>query len=133
EIQKTFEEWNAGELDSFLMEITYKILAFKDDSTGKPMVDVIMDRAGQKGTGKWTISSALDMGIPASTMSEAVFARCISAIKEERVEASKSLKGPEGYKFSGEKKQLIEAVRDSLYASKICSYAQGYALMRSAS
>ena len=133
EIQKTFEEWNAGELDSFLMEISYKILAFKDDTTGKPMVDVIMDRAGQKGTGKWTITSALDMGIPASTMSEAVFARCISAIKEERVEASKSLKGPEGYKFTGDNKQLIEAVRDSLYASKICSYAQGYALMRSAS
>lgn len=133
EIQQTFVEWNLGELDSFLIEITSKILAFKDETTGQPMVDVIMDRAGQKGTGKWTITSALDMGIPASTMSEAVFARCISAIKEERVEASKLLSGPEGYQFVGEKKKLIDAVRDSLYSSKICSYAQGYALMRSAS
>ncbi|MDD5261647.1 MAG: NADP-dependent phosphogluconate dehydrogenase [Methylacidiphilales bacterium] len=132
ELQKTFTEWNEGDLDSFLIEITGKILGFQDPATGQPMVDVIMDRAGQKGTGKWTINSALDMGIPASTMSEAVFARCLSALKEERVAASRILKGPK-LAFSGGKDELIQAVRDSLYASKICSYAQGFALMRAAS
>jgi 6-phosphogluconate dehydrogenase len=133
ELQQTFTEWNKGDLDSFLIEITSKILGFKDPATSQPMVDVIMDRAGQKGTGKWTIISALDNGIPCSTMSEAVFARCISAQKEERVEASKVLKGPADTKIKLDKKLMIEAVRDSLYASKICSYAQGFALMRSAS
>ena len=133
ELHKTFQDWNAGDLDSFLIEITENILGTKDPVTGAPLVDVIMDRAGQKGTGKWTINSALDMGIPASTMSEAVFARCISAIKEERVAASKHLTGPEKPAFTGDKAALIEAVRDSLYASKICSYAQGFALMRAAS
>ena len=132
ELQKTFTQWNGGDLDSFLIEITSKILAVKDAATGQPMVDVIQDRAGQKGTGKWTIISALDYGIPSSTISEAVFARCISALKEERVTASKLLKGPAG-KFKGVKKSLIQAVHDSLYASKICSYAQGFALMRAVS
>jgi 6-phosphogluconate dehydrogenase len=96
------------------------------------MVDVIQDKAGQKGTGKWTIISALDFGIPVSTMSEAVFARCISALKSERVEAAKILKGP-SEKIQKEKKAFIEAVRDSLYASKVCSYAQGFALMSAVS
>lgn len=133
ETHQAFVEWNKGDLDSFLIEITGTILGTKDPVTGQPMVDVIMDRAGQKGTGKWTIISALDMGIPASTMSEAVFARCISALKEERTEASKALEGPAGSAFTGDKAALVQAVRDSLYASKICSYAQGFALMRAAS
>jgi len=132
ELQKVFTEWNEGDLDSFLIEITGNILGFKDPDTGQPMVDIIMDRAGQKGTGKWTIMSALNMGIPCSTMSEAVFARCISAIKTERVEASKVLKGPETTTLSGSKEEWIQAVRDALYASKVCSYAQGFALMRAA-
>jgi 6-phosphogluconate dehydrogenase len=132
ELQQTFTEWNKGDLDSFLIEITSKILGFKDSATGKPMVDVIQDKAGQKGTGKWTIISALDFGIPVSTMSEAVFARCISALKSERVEAAKILKGPSA-KIQKDKKAFIEAVRDSLYASKVCSYAQGFALMSAVS
>ncbi|MFA7343407.1 MAG: NADP-dependent phosphogluconate dehydrogenase [Terrimicrobiaceae bacterium] len=133
ELHRTFQDWNKGDLDSFLIEITANILGTEDPVTGAPLVDVIMDRAGQKGTGKWTINSALDMGIPASTMSEAVFARCISAIKEERLAASGQLAGPEKPAFTGDKAALVEAVRDSLYASKICSYAQGFALMRAAS
>ncbi len=132
ELEKVFLEWNEGDLDSFLIEITGKILGFQDPQTGAPMVDVILDTAGQKGTGKWTIQSALDMGIPCSTMSEAVFARCISAIKEERVAAAKVLNGPRPV-FEGAKEEWVRAVRDSLYASKICSYAQGFALMRAAS
>ncbi|MBU3665560.1 MAG: NADP-dependent phosphogluconate dehydrogenase [Chthoniobacterales bacterium] len=129
ETQKAFASWNDGDLDSFLVEITKNILAVKDPVTGAPIVDVIMDRAGQKGTGKWTVADGLNAGIPISTISEAVFARCISALKEERVAASKILKGP-GVRFPGDKKELVDAVRDSLYASKICSYAQGFALMR---
>jgi 6-phosphogluconate dehydrogenase len=133
ELHEVFTEWNAGELDSFLIEITGKILGFTDPRSGVPMVDVILDTAGQKGTGKWTIQSALDMGIPASTMSEAVFARCLSALKEERVAAAEVIPAPEHEAFSGTKQDWIDAVRDSLYASKICSYAQGFALMRAAS
>ncbi len=129
ELEQTFIEWNKGELDSFLIEITSKILGMRDPGTGKPMVDVIVDRAGQKGTGKWTIISALDFGIPASTISEAVFARCLSALKEERVHASTLLSGP-STAFKVDKKAMIQAVHDSLYASKICSYAQGFALMK---
>ncbi|MGF1678861.1 MAG: NADP-dependent phosphogluconate dehydrogenase [Candidatus Methylacidiphilales bacterium] len=132
ELRDVFTEWNEGDLDSFLIEITGKILGFKDPVTGQPMVDVIVDRAGQKGTGKWTIMSALNMGIPASTMSEAVFARCISAIKTERVAASAVLSGPQHSTLPGDKKEWIQAVKDALYASKICSYAQGFALMRAA-
>jgi 6-phosphogluconate dehydrogenase len=129
ETQQAFASWNDGDLDSFLIEITKNILAVKDPVTGKPIVDMIVDRAGQKGTGKWTVADGLNAGIPISTISEAVFARCLSAIKEERVAASKVLSGPQG-KFTGNKQELIDAVRDSLYASKICSYAQGFALMR---
>lgn len=133
ELHKTFNEWNAGDLDSFLIEITADILGVKDPITGKPIIDVIQDRAGQKGTGKWTINAALDLGIPCSTISEAVFARCISALKEERVIASSKLPGPANAFPKAEKAALIEAVKDSLYASKICSYAQGFALMRAMS
>lgn len=129
EMQPVFEEWNKGELDSYLIEITKDILGKKDDETGKPMVDVILDTAGQKGTGKWTSEAALDLGCPAPTVAEAVFARAMSAIKEERVNASSKLKGPDE-KFSGDKKEFIEMIRQALYASKICSYAQGYQLMR---
>jgi 6-phosphogluconate dehydrogenase len=129
ETQQAFASWNAGDLDSFLIEITANILAVKDASTGQPMVDVIQDRAGQKGTGKWTVSDGLNAGVPISTISEAVFARCLSALKEERVAAAKILPGPQPH-FPGDKQGLVDAVRDSLYASKICSYAQGFALMR---
>ena len=129
EVQAAFASWNAGDLDSFLIEITANILAVKDPITAAPIVDVIVDRAGQKGTGKWTVADGLNAGIPISTISEAVFARCLSAIKEERVAASKILSGPQPH-FPGNKKTMVDAVRDSLYASKICSYAQGFALMR---
>jgi 6-phosphogluconate dehydrogenase len=102
-----------------------------DPETGKPLVEVILDRAGQKGTGKWTSQSALDLGVPAPTIAEAVFARCISAIKTERVAASKELTGPDG-KYEGDRTEFIEAIRQALFASKICSYAQGFALLRAA-
>ncbi len=131
EIGKIFERWNKGVLDSFLIEITADILQQDDPETGKPLVDVILDTAGQKGTGKWTSVSALDMGVPAPTVVEAVFARCLSAIKEERVAASSILKGPE-VKFSGDREAFIRAIHDALYCSKICSYAQGFQLMREA-
>lgn len=132
ELHEVFSQWNKGELDSYLIEITRDIFAKKDDETGKPMVDVILDTAGQKGTGKWTSKSALDLGIAAPVITEAVYARCISAIKEERVSASKSLKGPSGVSFTGDREEFIECVRRALYASKICSYAQGFALMKAA-
>jgi 6-phosphogluconate dehydrogenase len=126
-----FSKWNTGVLDSFLIEISAEVLKQKDPVTGRPFVDVVLDTAGQKGTGKWTSTSALDMGVPAPTVAEAVFARCISAIKEERLAASKILQGP-AKKFSGNADQLIQAVHDALYCSKICSYAQGFQLMREA-
>ncbi len=132
ELHETFAEWNRGELDSYLIDITARILARKDPETGKPIVDVIMDTAGQKGTGKWTSQTALDLGIATPTITEAVFARCISAIKDERVAASKILSGPEG-SYQGDRKRFVDAIRDALYASKICSYAQGFAMMREAS
>lgn len=132
EMHGVFEDWNQGELDSYLIEITADILAKKDDETGKPMIDVILDTAGQKGTGKWTSQSALDLGVPAATIAEAVFARCISALKEERVNASKILQGP-SVDNNVDKKDFIDKIRNALYASKICSYAQGFALMKSAS
>jgi 6-phosphogluconate dehydrogenase len=131
EMGDIFAEWNRGALDSFLIEITADILKQKDPATKKPFVDVVLDTAGQKGTGKWTSTNALDMGVPAPTIAEAVFARCLSAIKEERVAASKILKGPKA-KYKGSKKALIEAIHDALYCSKICSYAQGFQLMRAA-
>jgi len=124
-----FAEWNKGELDSFLIEITADILKQVDLETGKPFVDIVLDTAGQKGTGKWTSVNALDLGTPAPTVAEAVFARCISAVKEERVAAEKILKGPEVGEFEGDKTEMVESIREALYASKICSYAQGFQLM----
>jgi 6-phosphogluconate dehydrogenase len=129
EIAQIFNTWNAGELDSYLMQISSEILTKKDEITGQDLVDVILDAAGQKGTGKWTSVTALDVGAPTSTIAEAVFARCISALKEERVAASSIFAGPK-LEFSGDKTVFIEQVRQALYASKICSYAQGYQLMR---
>ncbi len=131
EMAEVFAEWNKGELDSYLVGITSEILAFVDEETGRPIVDVILDTAGQKGTGKWTSQSALDMGTPAPTIAEAVFARFMSAIKEERVAASKVLAGPDP-RYEGDKKALIEDIRQALYASKICSYAQGFQLLKMA-
>jgi 6-phosphogluconate dehydrogenase len=125
-----FKKWNEGVLDSYLIEITRDILAYKD-TDGKPLVDKILDTAGQKGTGKWTVVSALEMGIPLTLIGEAVFSRCLSAVKEERVAASKILHGPTP-KFAGDKEKFIEDIKQALYASKIVSYAQGYALMRAA-
>jgi 6-phosphogluconate dehydrogenase len=133
ELHEIFAEWNKGELDSYLIEITADIFTKKDPETGKPMVDVILDRAGQKGTGKWTSQSALDLGVPLSIITESVFARMLSAMKDERVQASKLLRGPQKTEASVDKASFIEAVRRALYASKICSYAQGFAQMRAAS
>lgn len=129
EMGDIFAEWNKGDLDSFLIEITADILKQADPVTGKPFVDIVLDTAGQKGTGKWTSVNALDMGTPAPTVAEAVFARCLSAVKDERVAAEKILKGPEAPPFTGDKAEMVEAIREALYASKICSYAQGFQLM----
>jgi 6-phosphogluconate dehydrogenase len=131
ECSAVFADWNKGVLDSFLIEITADILQQTDPMTGAPFVDIVLDTAGQKGTGKWTSVNALDMGVPAPTVAEAVFARCLSAVKEERVAASAVLQGP-GRTYSGDKQQLITMVHDALYLSKICSYAQGFQLMRTA-
>jgi 6-phosphogluconate dehydrogenase len=131
EMHPVFAEWNQGELDSYLIQITADILGYVDEEIGTPIVDLILDTAGQKGTGKWTSISALDMGTPASTVAEAVFARFMSAIKDERVSASQVLGGPEPG-FAGDRKGLIEDIRQALYASKICSYAQGFQLMKMA-
>lgn len=135
EISQIFGEWNKGELDSFLMEISTQILATVDPSTGKPMVDVIMDRAGNKGTGKWTSQSALDLGEPLSLITESVFARYISTFKEERVAASQVIPRVDfqANLSEADKKDIIEAVRQALYFSKIVSYAQGFAQMKAAS
>jgi 6-phosphogluconate dehydrogenase len=130
EMHTVFEKWNKGELDSYLIEITRDILAFKD-SDGKPLVDKILDTAGQKGTGKWTSETSLDLGIPLTLISEAVYARCLSAIKEERVAASKVLTGPTR-KFTGDKQTFLADLEKALYASKIVSYAQGFTLLRAA-
>lgn len=133
ELHDIFSEWNRGELDSYLIEITADIFSKIDPETGKPMVDVILDTAGQKGTGKWTSQSALDLGVPLSIITESVFARFISAMKEERVAASKLLNGPSAGSYDGDRAEFIEAVRKALYASKIASYAQGFAQMKAAS
>ena len=130
EMHEVFSDWNEKELDSYLIEITRDILAFKD-TDGSPLVDKILDTAGQKGTGKWTAIAALDEGVALTLIGEAVFSRCLSAIKEERVEAAKVLIGKKP-EFTGDKKQFIEDIKNALYAAKIVSYAQGYALMRSA-
>ncbi|KKK33270.1 6-phosphogluconate dehydrogenase [Mesobacillus campisalis] len=133
ELHKVFSEWNKGELDSYLIEITADIFTKVDEETGKPLVDLILDTAGQKGTGKWTSQSALDLGVPLPLITESVFARFISAMKDERVAASKILRGPEAAPFTGDREAFIESVRKALYMSKICSYAQGFAQMRAAS
>jgi 6-phosphogluconate dehydrogenase len=133
EMASVFGEWNRTELDSYLIEITSHILAREDSETGKPMIEVILDTAGQKGTGKWTSQIALDLGVPAPTVAEAVFARFISAVKEERVRASQVLRGPSPGSPDGGRRETINLIRQALYASKICSYAQGFELMRYAS
>ena len=133
EIAEVFREWNTGELDSFLIEITASALTKVDAETNKPMIDIILDRAGNKGTGKWTSQSALDLGVPLPLITESVFARYISALKEERVEASKVLLKPADYEVTQDKETLIENIRKALYFSKIVSYAQGFAQMRTAS
>lgn len=133
ELHAIFSEWNKGELDSYLIEITADIFSKYDEETGKPMVDVILDTAGQKGTGKWTSQSSLDLGVPLSMITESVFSRFLSAMKEERVAASTILNGPKTESFSGDKAEFIENVRKALFASKIVSYAQGFAQLRVAS
>ncbi|HEY2421451.1 MAG TPA: NADP-dependent phosphogluconate dehydrogenase [Neobacillus sp.] len=133
ELHEVFNEWNEGELDSYLIEITADIFTKNDPETGKPLVDVILDTAGQKGTGKWTSQSALDLGVPLSVITESVFSRFLSAMKDERVKASKVLKGPAKKEFSGNKKDFIELIRKTLYLSKIVSYAQGFAQLKIAS
>ncbi|MEA3125312.1 MAG: 6-phosphogluconate dehydrogenase, partial [Caballeronia sp.] len=132
ELGKVYVEWNKGELDSYLIEITSKIFSKKDDETGKALVDVILDRAAQKGTGKWTSQNALDLGAPLPLITEAVFARVLSSLKDQRVEASKQLTGPSP-KFDGDRDAFVEAVRRALFLSKIVSYAQGFAQLRAAS
>ncbi|MBX6313754.1 MAG: decarboxylating NADP(+)-dependent phosphogluconate dehydrogenase [Isosphaeraceae bacterium] len=127
-LHEVFARWNTGPLDSYLIEITRDIFGYIDKETGKPMVDLILDAAGQKGTGKWTVSSALDLGVPLTLIGEAVFARCLSAQKDERVAASKVLPGPKP-EFDGNAQTFVDDIEMALYASKIISYAQGYALM----
>ena len=131
ELQDTFASWNEGVLRSFLIEITAAIFGVRDEETGKPVLDLILDRAGQKGTGKWTSQNALDLGIPTTTITEAVFARALSALKEERVQAALVLPGP-GQPFAGDRKAFVDTVQDALYASKVISYAQGFSLLRDA-
>ncbi|MBV8584941.1 MAG: NADP-dependent phosphogluconate dehydrogenase, partial [Verrucomicrobia bacterium] len=133
ELYDVFATWNRGDLDSFLIEITANIFQKKDPETGKPLVDVILDKAGQKGTGKWTLQSAIDHAVVVSTINAAVEARVLSAMKDQRVRASKVLPAPPAFHFEGKKEDLIDAVRDALYASKIISYAQGFTLFRAAS
>ncbi|MGX6970166.1 NADP-dependent phosphogluconate dehydrogenase [Vagococcus bubulae] len=134
EVADIFKDWNTGELDSYLIEITSDILTRKDDlGTGKPIVDVILDAAGNKGTGKWTSQNALDLGTPLPLITESVFARYISALKSERVAASEIIPAPPVKEFTGDKKEFVEKIRQALYFSKIMSYAQGFAQMRMAS
>ncbi|HPI37630.1 MAG TPA: decarboxylating NADP(+)-dependent phosphogluconate dehydrogenase [Ignavibacteriaceae bacterium] len=130
EMHVIFKKWNEGELNSYLIQITSDILAFKD-TDGQPLIDKILDKAGQKGTGKWTVLTSLDVGIPLTLITESVFSRILSSMKDERVEASKLLSGPE-IKFTGEKEKFIDSLGKALYAAKIISYAQGYQLMRAA-
>ncbi len=132
ELHDIFSIWNKGELDSYLIEITAKVFTRTDPETGKPLVDVILDAAGQKGTGKWTSSIALDLGVPVTLITESVFARIMAAHKEERVAASKKLRGPKSA-YKGDRAKFIESIRQALFVSKICSYAQGFALLKTAS
>jgi len=131
EMSGVFEEWNKGELNSYLIEISADILSKTDPETSKPLVEVILDTAGQKGTGKWTVISALELGMPLTLIGEAVFARCLSALKDQRVAASMKLRGPKRT-FKGDRGKFIENVRQALYASKIVAYAQGFMLLRAA-
>jgi 6-phosphogluconate dehydrogenase len=126
ELHEVFTQWNAGDLDSFLIEITAKIFAKKDDDTGDYLVDKVLDKAAQKGTGKWTSQNALDLGIPLTGITEAVFARCLSSFKDQRVAASKTLPGPLSGRISGDRQTFIDDVRNALYASKVVAYAQGF-------
>jgi 6-phosphogluconate dehydrogenase len=132
ELADVFEEWNEGELDSFLIEITARIFRRQDEETGKPLVDMVLDKAAQKGTGKWTSQEAFDIGAPIPTINSAVVARILSSLKEERVVASAELSGP-GTSYSGDRAELIHGVRQALYASKISAYAQGMAMLGMAS
>jgi 6-phosphogluconate dehydrogenase len=133
EMAEVFDEWNRGELESYLIEITAKILRVKDPETGRPLVDLVLDTAGQKGTGKWASEIALELGIPIPTIDAAVNTRNLSAHKQERVEASKQIAAPQVEKFAGDARELINAVHDALYAAKICSYAQGMSLIHAGS
>ena len=131
ELYDVFQQWYEGELNSYLIEITRDIFSVKDELTGGYLVDLILDTAGAKGTGKWMSQLALDLGVPSTLVTEAVYARCLSAMKDARVRASKVLRGPTA-KFRGDRTKFIEQVRQALYASKICSYAQGYVQMQAA-
>jgi len=131
ELYEVFHQWHEGELNSYLIEITRDIFSVRDPETGDYLVDRILDSAGAKGTGKWMSQLALDLGVPSTLVTEAVFARCLSAMKDARVQASKVLKGPTG-RFRGDRGKFIEQVRQALYASKICSYAQGYVQLEAA-
>ncbi|MCC6125495.1 MAG: decarboxylating NADP(+)-dependent phosphogluconate dehydrogenase [Pirellulales bacterium] len=131
ELYDVFQSWYEGELNSYLIEITRDILSVKDPDADGFLVDKILDTAGAKGTGKWMSQLALDLGVPSTLVTEAVYARCLSAMKDSRVRASKVLKGPTG-KYAGDRKEFIEQIRQALYASKICSYAQGYVQMQAA-
>ncbi|TKC92360.1 NADP-dependent phosphogluconate dehydrogenase [Trinickia terrae] len=133
ELGKVYTEWNEGELDSYLIEITSKIFRKKDEETGLDLVDVILDRAAQKGTGKWTSQNALDLGVPLPLITESVFARVLSSLKTERIAASKVLAGPAAKPFTGDRAAFVEAVRRALYFSKVISYAQGFAQLHAAS
>jgi 6-phosphogluconate dehydrogenase len=130
DMRRVFIDWNEGDLDSFLIEITANILGYRD-ADGQPLVDKILDTAGQKGTGKWTVINSAELGVPITLIAEAVYARCVSAVKEERVTASQQLEGPKPA-IKGDRTKFIEQIRQALYASKIVSYAQGYMLMRAA-
>ena len=132
ELHEVFAEWNRGDLDSFLIEITTNIFKKRDPDTGKPLVDLILDKAGQKGTGRWTLGSAIEQGVVVSTINAAVEARVLSSLKDQRVRASKQLPAPPAYRYDGDRQKLINAVRDALYASKIISYAQGFTLFAAA-
>jgi 6-phosphogluconate dehydrogenase len=133
EMADAFDEWNKGELESYLIEITAKILRVRDPETGKPLVDLVLDKAGQKGTGKWASEIALELEVPIPTIDSAVHTRTLSAHKEERVEASKQIAAPPATKYEGDRRELINAIHDALYAAKICSYAQGMSLIRAGS
>lgn len=133
EMAEVFDEWNRGDLESFLIEITAKILRVEDPETGSPLVDLVLDKAGQKGTGRWTSAVALDLGVIVPTINAAVDARNLSSLKEERVEASRQIEGPSGSNYESQRDEMIACIRDALYASKICSYAQGMNLIRAGS